>query len=180
MVIGAGAIGLLAAMALRARGLEVWLWSREPRDSPQARLVEAVGGRYRNTAERPLSALAAEVGFIALIFEATGAAPIAFEAMPLLGELGILPHWRARSEGTAPDRGRRDHEVTRAQEPGRLRERQRRARLVPRGRRGPDDVRTALAARDSPASSSRHDLDEVPVLLGQPPVGTKSVVRVAS
>jgi hypothetical protein len=28
--------------------------------------------------------------------------------------------------------------------------------------------------------SSRHDLDEVPILLRQPPVGTKSVVHVAS
>jgi threonine dehydrogenase-like Zn-dependent dehydrogenase len=181
VVIGAGAIGLLAAMALRARGLEVWLWSREPRDSPQARLVEAVGGRYRNTAERPLTALAAEVGFIAFIFEATGAAPIAFEAMPLLGANGIFC-----LTGVPGRKGPLPIEAEAIMKSLVLRNQV----VFGSVNAGPDSFRAAVEDLTTFAQrwpreisslvSSRHDLDEVPVLLGQPPVGTKSIVRVAS
>ncbi|HTN53498.1 MAG TPA: alcohol dehydrogenase catalytic domain-containing protein, partial [Anaeromyxobacter sp.] len=90
VVIGAGAVGLLGAMALRVRGFDLWLWSLEPEDGPQARLIEAVGGHYRSTAGRPLAGLAAEVGQIVFFFEATGAAPVAFEAMPLLAPNGAF------------------------------------------------------------------------------------------
>jgi threonine dehydrogenase-like Zn-dependent dehydrogenase len=45
VVLGAGAVGLLGAMALRSKGFDVWVWSREPEGSAQARLVEAFGGQ---------------------------------------------------------------------------------------------------------------------------------------
>ncbi|MGH9660256.1 MAG: alcohol dehydrogenase catalytic domain-containing protein, partial [Bryobacteraceae bacterium] len=46
LVIGAGPVGLLAAMALRLRGLEVSLHSLEPPEHPRARLAERAGARY--------------------------------------------------------------------------------------------------------------------------------------
>jgi threonine dehydrogenase-like Zn-dependent dehydrogenase len=181
VVIGAGAIGLLATMALRARGLEVWLWSREPRDGPQARLVEAVGGRYRSTVERPLTALAAEAGHIAFILEATGAAPVAFEAMPLLGANGVFC-----LTGVPGRKGPLPIEADAIMKSLVLRNQV----VYGSVNAGPDDFRAAVhdlttfaqrwPREISSLVSSRHDLDEVPVLLGQPPVGTKSVVRVAS
>jgi glucose 1-dehydrogenase len=90
VVIGAGAVGLLGAMALRSRGFETWLWSREPAGSPQARLIEAIGCRYQSTEGRPLADVAAEAGEIAFVFEATGSARVAFDAIALLGPNGAL------------------------------------------------------------------------------------------
>jgi threonine dehydrogenase-like Zn-dependent dehydrogenase len=45
-VLGAGPLGLLAAMALRARGLDVWLHSLEPADHPRHAWPETGGARY--------------------------------------------------------------------------------------------------------------------------------------
>ena len=46
LVIGAGAIGLLAAMVLQRRGLRVTILSKEPEGSSRARLVESIDAAY--------------------------------------------------------------------------------------------------------------------------------------
>lgn len=43
VVLGAGPVGLLGAMALLIRGFETWVYSLEPADGPKARWVESVG-----------------------------------------------------------------------------------------------------------------------------------------
>ena len=78
-VLGAGPLGLLAAMALRARGLAVWLHSLEPPDHPRAKLAEQIGARYVRTLD-----LQADI-----VVEATGAAPAAFAAIRCLAPLGV-------------------------------------------------------------------------------------------
>jgi threonine dehydrogenase-like Zn-dependent dehydrogenase len=78
-VLGAGPVGLLAAMALRARGLDVWLRSLEPRDHPRARLAEFAGARYvESPGERA-----------DIVVEATGSAEAAFAAIESLKPLGV-------------------------------------------------------------------------------------------
>ncbi len=89
-VLGAGTIGLLAAMALRLRGLDVTVLGRTPRPYLNSDLVEALGARYLTTTDTPLLEAAGRHGPFDLIFEATGFAPIVFEAMRALGKNGVL------------------------------------------------------------------------------------------
>jgi threonine dehydrogenase-like Zn-dependent dehydrogenase len=75
-VFGAGPVGLLAAMALRSRGLDVWLYSLESADHPRAKLVEQIGARYA-------------MSHADIVVEATGAAEAAFAAIRCLAPLGV-------------------------------------------------------------------------------------------
>jgi len=89
VVIGAGPVGLLAALALRLRGLEVHVASLEPESSPKAKLLGEVEIRYVSTATTPIDRLPGRIGKIDLVFEATGASSVVFAAMRLLGPNGI-------------------------------------------------------------------------------------------
>src|SRR5215207_1381511 len=53
-VMGAGTIGLLAAMALRLRGLDVTVFGRTPRPYLNSDLIEALGARYETTVTLPI------------------------------------------------------------------------------------------------------------------------------
>jgi threonine dehydrogenase-like Zn-dependent dehydrogenase len=181
VVIGAGAVGLLGAMALRSIGLDTWLWSREPAGSPQARLMEAIGAHYRSNADRPLTELAAEIGDIAFVFEATGVARVAFEAVAVLGPNGaVCMSGVPGPTGTVPiDIGKAMRSLVLKNQ-----------LIFGTVNAGPEAFRAAVEAmgdfqRRWPAElgslvSSRHALEEVPGVLRGPPVGTKSVVRVGT
>ncbi len=81
LVFGAGSLGLLAAFLLRLRGMDVDVYSREPKDSARAKLVERSGARYLT--QIPTN----EYDFI---FEATGAPQLILTGMGLLGRNGVL------------------------------------------------------------------------------------------
>ena len=53
-VMGAGTIGLLAAMALRLRGLDVTVFGRTARPYLNSDLIEALGARYESTVTLPI------------------------------------------------------------------------------------------------------------------------------
>jgi len=89
-VLGAGTIGLLAALSLRMRGLEVTSFGRSPAPYKNSDLLAEIGARYVSTAEMSLKDAAAAYGPFDLMFEATGFAPIVFEAMERLGKNGVL------------------------------------------------------------------------------------------
>ena len=89
-VLGAGTIGMLAAMSLRMRGLEVTSFGRSPAPYRNSDLLEEIGVRYISTAVTSLKDAAAKYGPFDLMFEATGFAPIVFEAMENLGKNGAL------------------------------------------------------------------------------------------
>lgn len=89
VVLGAGPVGMLAALVLRLRGLEVHIAAREPADSAKARLVDEIGIRYVPTTETPIDQLASKVGRIDVVFDATGAASVVFPAMSILGPNGV-------------------------------------------------------------------------------------------
>ncbi len=79
VVIGAGAIGILTALALRVRGLAVSVKSLEDEDTPRVGLLRRCGVEYlRGTAPSA-----------DLIFEASGANESAFEAVKLLAPCGV-------------------------------------------------------------------------------------------
>ncbi len=90
IVLGAGPLGLLATMALRVRGLDVVAYALAPKPNLNAELVEAIGARYSSGRETTLKDVAASLGNVDLIVEATGFSPLVFEAMERLGKNGVL------------------------------------------------------------------------------------------
>jgi threonine dehydrogenase-like Zn-dependent dehydrogenase len=89
-VMGAGPIGLLAALGLRLRGIETYAFARTPKPNPKADLMEAIGVHYISTKETSLMDAAAQFGKFDLIFEATGVSSIVFESMHVLAKNGAL------------------------------------------------------------------------------------------
>jgi threonine dehydrogenase-like Zn-dependent dehydrogenase len=90
VVLGAGPVGLLGAMALLARGFETWIWSREPEGGPKTRWAGSVAARYLSAATTPPEALASRIGNVDLVYEATGAASAAFRALAAIGTNGVF------------------------------------------------------------------------------------------
>lgn len=88
LVLGAGPVGLLAAMALTAYGAETHVFSREAEDSPRAALVRAFGASYVS-ARTPLESLSSRIGRADVIFEAVGVPEVAFGALPNLAPNGV-------------------------------------------------------------------------------------------
>jgi threonine dehydrogenase-like Zn-dependent dehydrogenase len=89
-VLGAGTIGLLAAMSLRMRGLEVTSFGRTKGPYKNSQLLAELGVEYVSTQETSLAEASKTRGPFDIIFEATGFAPIVFEAMEHLGKNGVL------------------------------------------------------------------------------------------
>jgi threonine dehydrogenase-like Zn-dependent dehydrogenase len=89
-VLGTGTIGLLATLILRLRGIQVTAFGRTPKPYLNSDLVEALGARYISTQDMSLRDAAGTYGPFDLIYEATGFAPIVFEAMEALGKNGVL------------------------------------------------------------------------------------------
>lgn len=89
-VMGAGTVGLLAAMALRLRGLEVTVFARRPAPTLNSDLVTALGARYVSTSTSSIAEGASAFGPFDLVFEATGSSEIVFESLDVLGRNGVL------------------------------------------------------------------------------------------
>jgi glucose 1-dehydrogenase len=89
LVIGAGAIGMLATHLLRLDGLEVWTAARDVAGSERAALVAASGARYVPTTDTPLAALRVEVGGFDLVVEAAGDAQVMLDVLGLLRRNGV-------------------------------------------------------------------------------------------
>ena len=90
VVIGAGPVGLLGAMALVNFGFDTTVYSRGAVPNPKAAVVEAIGAHYLDADTVPVETLPEHVGNIDLIYEAAGASTVAFEAMKVLGTNGIF------------------------------------------------------------------------------------------
>jgi len=89
VVVGAGPIGILGAMALVARGFETVVYSRSQAPNPKSRLVESLGIRYISAETTTADELARMVGNIDLVYEAVGKAKIAYDVLRVLGLNGV-------------------------------------------------------------------------------------------
>lgn len=89
-VTGAGQIGLITAMMLRLRGLEVYVLARTPAPGLKEEICNGYGAHYISTAEESMELLTARVGAPDLIIEATGSSRVAFESMLHLSRNGVL------------------------------------------------------------------------------------------
>jgi threonine dehydrogenase-like Zn-dependent dehydrogenase len=90
VVLGAGPVGLLGAMALAAADFDVYVYSRETPPNPKSQIVDAIGGHYVSAQTDSIEQLATRVGNIDVVYEATGASSIAFEVLKVLGTNGIF------------------------------------------------------------------------------------------
>ena len=89
VVLGAGPVGLLGAMALIVRGFTTFVSSREPVTDPRVRLIEGMGARFVSSLDSTPEQLANLVGNIDLVYEATGFAPVSFDVLEQLGTNGV-------------------------------------------------------------------------------------------
>jgi len=90
LVLGAGPVGLLAAMALQADGLDTTVFSLAEEDGPQAELVRSFGANYVSAKRTPVERVSERIGKVDVIFEAVGVPHVAFGALPNLAATGVF------------------------------------------------------------------------------------------
>jgi len=90
VVVGAGPVGLLGAMALRLRGCRVAVYSRERQTDPRAEISRAIGAEYISAQDCSLEKMAAGMSNIDLVYEATGSSRLALDMIHVLGRNGVL------------------------------------------------------------------------------------------
>jgi glucose 1-dehydrogenase len=89
-VMGVGQIGILTALNLRLRGIEVYAFARSKRGTLNSQIVEGLEAKYVSTTETSLEQVVKEVGKADLIVDATGSSHVAFDSMRALGHNGVL------------------------------------------------------------------------------------------
>jgi glucose 1-dehydrogenase len=89
LVAGLGPVGLLAALVLRLRGAEVYGLDIVDASSARPQWLAAIGGRYIDGRQEPADQMAAKVGLMDLIVEATGAPSVAFNLLDVLAVNGV-------------------------------------------------------------------------------------------
>lgn len=90
VVLGAGPVGLLGAMAFAAQGFATYVYSAEPENHWKAELIASFGATFISAATNSLDALRDRVGNIDLAYEATGNSRVTFELLRVLGTNGIF------------------------------------------------------------------------------------------
>ena len=89
LVAGMGPIGLLAALALRLRGAQVFGLDIVDRETSRPQWLETIGGQYIDGRQISAEDLDDQVGPMELIFESTGVASLEFNLLDALGTDGI-------------------------------------------------------------------------------------------
>ena len=90
LVLGAGPVGLLGAMALRNYGFEVTVYSRITPGDPGDEVVRAIGARFMDASKVAVEDIAGQMGSIDVVYEATGASKLAFDVIAQLGNNAVF------------------------------------------------------------------------------------------
>lgn len=90
VVLGAGPVGLLGAMALRIAGFDVTVYSRSRTHDENNSIASAIGARYIAAETHSVDDLAKVVGAIDVVYEAVGASGVAFDVIQHLGPNGVF------------------------------------------------------------------------------------------
>jgi threonine dehydrogenase-like Zn-dependent dehydrogenase len=103
LVLGAGPVGLLGAMAFAVRGFETYVFARDAASGPKGAMARGIGATYVSAATDPLDTLRDRYGAFDVIYEATGSSRLAFESLGALGPNGVailtgVPGLHGRSE----------------------------------------------------------------------------------
>jgi threonine dehydrogenase-like Zn-dependent dehydrogenase len=89
LVAGLGPIGLLAALALRLRGAELYGLDVVDRESARPQWLAHIGGTYVDGRKVPPDKVDRELGQMDLVLEATGVARLEFNLLDALGRNGV-------------------------------------------------------------------------------------------
>src|SRR5688572_22647798 len=90
VVLGAGPVGILGAMALISNGFKTYVYSRSAEPNPKADLVNSIGAKYISSQTVSVAKFAKEVGNVDLVYEALGVASITFDVLKILGLNGVF------------------------------------------------------------------------------------------
>ncbi|HEX5228888.1 MAG TPA: glucose 1-dehydrogenase [Bryobacteraceae bacterium] len=90
VVLGAGPVGILGAMALKAEGFNVSVYSRSPNHEEKNRLLSAIGIPYIAAETHSTEDMAKMTGPIDVVYEATGASGVAFDVLKHLGPNAVF------------------------------------------------------------------------------------------
>lgn len=91
LVLGAGPVGLLGAMALRVRGYRTVVFSREAATGTKAEICASAGIEHISAGDVGDNAeVAAALGNIDLVYEAAGSSALAFDMLRYLGTNGVF------------------------------------------------------------------------------------------
>ncbi len=90
LVLGAGPVGILGAMALKNLNMNVAVVARKQKPNAKADLLSSLDIDYYSTEDFSPSQIAAHVGNVDLILEATGAAQVSYDFLQILGTNGIF------------------------------------------------------------------------------------------
>jgi glucose 1-dehydrogenase len=90
VVLGAGPVGILGAMAMVVRGFRTFVYSRSGDPNPKSELVNSIGARYVSSEKVPLADFAKLTGPIDVVYEAVGVGKISFDVMKILGLNGVF------------------------------------------------------------------------------------------
>jgi len=90
VVLGAGPVGILGAMALKVEGFEVSVYSRSQNHEEKNRLLDSIGIPYIAAETHSTEDMAKTVGPIDVVYEATGASSVAFDVLKHLGPNAVF------------------------------------------------------------------------------------------
>ena len=90
LVLGAGPVGLLGAMALADSGFKTFVYSREPSGGPRSKVVEGFGAYYLSSEDVAVEDLDKILKGIDVVYEATGASALSFRVLKELGTNGVF------------------------------------------------------------------------------------------
>ncbi len=103
VVLGAGPIGILGTLLLRARGVEVTTVARSEKPNAASAVIEGAGAEYVSTRHESLTALAERLGNIDIVIESTGATGLALDAVAMLTRDGVLALLSVTGTGTTSE-----------------------------------------------------------------------------
>jgi glucose 1-dehydrogenase len=89
LIAGIGAIGLLAAFALKLRGANIWGLDIVDKDSHRVKILNQLGGKYIDGRSIKTMDIDDEFGEVDFIFEAAGVPKLGFQLIDVLGINGI-------------------------------------------------------------------------------------------
>ncbi len=90
LVLGTGPVGLLAALAAKIRGFQVWAADRHDDSTMRAGILAAAGISHIDSSKQSLVDFARGIGNFDMIIEATGDAAVGLDTVPALAANGIM------------------------------------------------------------------------------------------
>ena len=90
VVLGAGPVGILGAMALKVEGFAVSVYSRSPNHDENNSILSAMGIPYIAAETHSTEEMAKIAGPIDVVYEATGASGVAFDVLKHLGPNAVF------------------------------------------------------------------------------------------